>query len=575
MTEITATRQTHALRIAALVALLVGVVLRTAHFLHGRGLWSDEVRLAINIMARSFAGLLHPLDYDQVAPVPFLWLTRATALIGGPNPYALRLWPLIAGLLLLVVMRRLAFRLLPAGPALLASALVALSPIAIYYSAELKPYSVDAFLAAGLIALALRLLEAPADGRRWIMLLAAGAISVICSVSAILVLAAIGFGLLASPEIRATRAGWLRLIGTGAVWLLAFLPAYVFVYHPGSSSAMMESGWERHYLTPGTPDLAFRADFLARTIFGRFFSVTPIGAYRFSPFMSRLWCVLVVAGMVFLARRKGRAAAFCVAGPIILVLLGSVARVYPLWPRLVLFTLPSLALLTAEGTWGGLGLVVRGPWVPRVGLIASLLLVAPAVRTDITVLLRPIERDETGRLLTVFLGESEPTDPVYIAAGGIPSWVFHTTDWSAPDSARLAWMASRATSGGPGFLNRPSRGHSVHHEGWEQRRPLGQRIELMGIASGVTTSYMPPFARPIADTGWVENEADRIVADARPRVWIFNTDLDPRQYNELRAALAERGCREMSRIEEPGASLSLFFVEPRVEQHSPRPPIAP
>lgn len=575
MTDTITTRQPVALRTAALVVLLLGVALRTAHFLHGRGLWSDEVRLALNIMTRSFAGLLHPLDYDQVAPVPFLWLTRATALIGGPNPYALRLWPYLAGLLLLAVTHRLAFRLLPAGPALFATALVALSPIAIYYSAEFKPYSVDAFLAAGLIALALRLLEEPADGRRWSLLVGAGAIGVTCSVSAILVLAAVGLGLMASPQIRATRAGWVRLLSTGAVWLLAFLPAYVFVYHPGSSSAMMESGWERHYLTPGTPDLAVRADFLARTILSRFFAVSPIGAYRFSSLMSQFWCLLASAGMLFLARRKGLAVALCVAGPIILVLLGSAARVYPLWPRLVLFTLPSLALLIAEGTWGALGLAIRGPWVQRLGLVAGLLLVAPAVRTGLTVLLHPIERDETGRLLPVFLGESEPTDPVYVAAGGIPSWVFHTTDWSAPDTARLAWMASLATSGGPGFLNRPSRGHAVRHEGWELRRALGQRIELMGIASGVTTSYMPPFARPIADTGWVENEADRIVADARPRVWIFNTDLDPRQYNELRAALVTRGGREVSRINEPGTSLSLFVMNPRAAHERMASPVVP
>ena len=301
----------------------------------------------------------------------------------------------------------------------------------------------------------------------------------------------------------------------------------------------------------------------------------PIGAYRLAPLSSQLGCVLVVAGMVFLARRKGPAAALCVAGPIILVLLGSAAQIYPLWPRLVLFTLPSLALLSAEGTWGGLGLAIRGPWVQRLGLVAGLFMVAPAVRTGITVLLHPIERDETGRLLAVFLGQSEPTDPVYVAAGGIPSWVFHTTNWSAPDSARLARMASLATSGGSGFLNRPSRGHAVHHEGWEERRPLGQRIELMGIASGATTSYMPPFAKPIADTGWVENEADRIVSEARPRVWIFNTDLDPRQYNALRAALATRGGREASRIEEPGASLSLFVVAPPVEHHLLPPPATP
>ena len=562
MTNSIAARRPTAFRTTVLALLLIGTVLRAAHYLHGRGLWSDEIRLAINIMGRSFASLLRPLDYDQVAPIPFLWLTRATALLAGPDGYALRLWPFIGGLLLLPIMRRLAFRVMTAGPALFATGLVALSPLAIYYSAELKPYGIDALVAAGLILVALRLLDEPTTDRRWTVLTFAGAVSVIGSTSAIVVLASIGLGLLASPEIRATRAGWIRLMTTGTVWLAAFVPAYVFVYHPGSSSTMMETAWERHFLTPSTPDLAFRAEYLARTIFGRFFFVAPVGPHAISPLTSRLISLLVLAGTVSLARRKRLAVALCVAGPIALVLLGSAARVYPLWPRLVLFTLPSTAILIAEGTWGLLGLVVRGALLLPIGLAASVLLLVPAARTGIDVLAHPIERDESARLVSTFLAQSQPTDPIYVAVGAIPSWTFYTTNWSAPDSARLAWMAALATSGGPDFLNRPSRNRAVRHEGWEQRRPLGRRIELTGIATGVTTSYIPPFRQSIADTGWADNEADRIVAEAHQRLWIFSTDLGTRQLNELRTALTVRGAREQTRYEEPGATLSCFVMEP-------------
>ena len=41
--------------------------------------------LATSIVSRSFRGLLHPLDYGQLAPVPFLWLERAAVAVGGPD----------------------------------------------------------------------------------------------------------------------------------------------------------------------------------------------------------------------------------------------------------------------------------------------------------------------------------------------------------------------------------------------------------------------------------------------------------------------------------------------------------
>ncbi len=58
--------------------------LRLARYLWRDSLWGDEAMLAGSIVGRSFRALVPPLDYGQLAPVPFLWLERASSPLGGP-----------------------------------------------------------------------------------------------------------------------------------------------------------------------------------------------------------------------------------------------------------------------------------------------------------------------------------------------------------------------------------------------------------------------------------------------------------------------------------------------------------
>ena len=59
--------------------LALGVLLRLRAYFHNRALWLDEVYLALNLVPRSYAELLQPLDHDQGAPLGFLLATGATS----------------------------------------------------------------------------------------------------------------------------------------------------------------------------------------------------------------------------------------------------------------------------------------------------------------------------------------------------------------------------------------------------------------------------------------------------------------------------------------------------------------
>lgn len=113
-----------------------------SRFIDPRPLWLDEALIALNILSRSPVDL-SPLADSQIAPLGFLWSEWLVTRLAGTGELALRFIPLVASVIALLSFARLAGRLLDARLAMLATALAAVSPLLIYYSAEVKPYAFD------------------------------------------------------------------------------------------------------------------------------------------------------------------------------------------------------------------------------------------------------------------------------------------------------------------------------------------------------------------------------------------------------------------------------------------------
>src|SRR5215510_1628216 len=125
------------------IVVLAGVCARILLFGHSRALWMDETSLALNIVERSYGQLVKPLAYVQGAPVGFLWLEKLIGSLGGYGDRSLRLLPLIAGCFALYLVAKMALRVNEARVAPITVAMIAFSPFAIYFSSEVKQYSVD------------------------------------------------------------------------------------------------------------------------------------------------------------------------------------------------------------------------------------------------------------------------------------------------------------------------------------------------------------------------------------------------------------------------------------------------
>src|SRR5262245_49797910 len=162
---------------AAWTIIAVGVLLRLAHLVAGRNLWSDELMLANEVLPRGLGELAQPFEATG-APIGFLVLTRLAVDLLGEHDWVLRLVPFIAGCAALVLVYRVALRLLTPSAALVAVTIVAVSPPAIYYATEFKQYAGDLAVLPAVLLAALRVQEAPESRGRLLAFAVVGTIAI-------------------------------------------------------------------------------------------------------------------------------------------------------------------------------------------------------------------------------------------------------------------------------------------------------------------------------------------------------------------------------------------------------------
>ena len=540
--------------------LAAGFLLRIANYLQCRSLWLDEASLALSIATRSYGELVRPLDYNQAAPLLFLWAERLAVSLGGVNESALRLIPLIAGLATLVVVWRLAERLLPPPAAVLATALAAFSPALVVYSVEAKPYSIDGLSGAALLLLGVLVLERPDAVRRWTALVAAGAVALLGSTTAPLVLAGTGLGLVASTHVRRSTYGRRWLAAAALVWSALLVVLYLTFYKAADSEYLHEV-WRTNFLIPGTPGLFDRTwslllEVVWSSLMGGITSWGLVGVRKVlvngGTFV--LLCCAAL-GIKHLARARGWPVTLLALGPAAALLGASALGLYPVSIRLVLFLLPALVLLTSAGVQDVTGSFGshRGPQL--LALIGCCFVVRAATY-DVLSLIIPA-RSEDGRAVIRDLEQRHRSgEPVYLYARGLVVWAFYTTDWRSPDLERLAWYRTQGGPDGPAFENAPTRGRPVAaDEGEGLTYHVPGRPEVIGLSTGARWLALAGFSQPGPDAGWAAREAARIREATTSTAWIFVTHTVDASHEDLLEQLARLGATVSYRRIEWGAAV--------------------
>ena len=527
----------------------VGTVLRLGEFAALTPLDIDEAMVGLNIAARGYAGLLQPLDYGQTAPVLFLWGAHLATWLAGVSELALRVLPFIAGVVLPWATWKLAARLLEPRAAVLAAAFTACAPILVRYSSVAKPYAVDALVTVILVWLALDTANEPERARTWWRLLGAGAVALLASQPALFVLAGLTAALALDPRVRRVP-GWVwRLATRAALWSALFATLYFTWYRRVATDGYMRQFWAWSFLSPGSPSLVDRLPLIARETLFPFF----IGSRPHTFLVIVVLLALCGVGSVGLRRRWGLWATVLAVGPVVAALVASTVGGYPIAARLMIYAAPLLMLIVAQGVATGIGWVrdpaaARAAWVL---VVVWLVLLGEAAAT------RRRPAPDVPSLVQLLRRASPPEAPVYVLANALPMWAFYTTDWAAPDSARLHWLGRLAGPGGPAFHNAAARGRLRPDEAaalvgrWEG----GARAEIIGLATGMQKRDLAGLSRSRPDSGWVEDEVKRIVAAGDHDVWLLLAFAFSHEGDELLAGLDAAGEERIYERDAPDASL--------------------
>ncbi len=385
------------------ILLGIGVVLRVAQYLFNRSLWYDEIHIGMNILERSYRGLLLPLSKAH-APLGFLMLEKVATNILGRGEYALRLVPLIAGLASLFLFRSIAVRMLSRRAVPVAVGLFVLCDPLIYFSSELKQYSSDVATSLVLLIAMWRTREGAPAWRPLALLALAGAVAIWFSHPSVFVLAGGGvtLGLGAMARRDTTRLRLLVLVG--AVWIFSFALCYQLSLRTTAQDAGLLKFWDKAFL-PLPPKS------LADLLWGPRAILSMIQGPAGFEFPGLAVLALAAGCVAFLAADPERLA--LLLAPLPLALLASGLHKYPFSGRLLLFLVPSILLLVGEGveyvrqTSGGRGRIVGATLLVMLllppALNAGRHLFAPRTREEIKPVLAHIrEKLRSGDRLYVY-----------------------------------------------------------------------------------------------------------------------------------------------------------------------------
>jgi hypothetical protein len=513
--------------VIAVAAIVVGVSLRVVEFLRDRPLWLDEAMLALNIASRSMMQLARPLDYDQTAPLVYLWIERVAVSLTGVSERSLRLLPFIAGVALVPLVWVVARRLAGAATATIATVLVAVSVTLVTFSAEGKQYGVDPLATVLTVWLALRVMARPESRGAWWQLVAGGATCLLLSQPAVFALGGVVIALAIDADARRSPLWRRRLPLAVTCWAIMFVALYLGVYQATATSEYMRAFWEGTFLDPRAPDFLLRLRLFAIAAFAS----PMLTASLFVPGI--VFAIAWIAGVWTLWTRRP-AAALLVAAPLVLSAVACALGHYPVMDRLFLFAAP-LTLVAYASLLARL-VEIAPARVTGAALVAACGALAIAVAPTHVERIRHPVFFAVGKQIILDVDSLSRGEPVYVAARSFPLWVYYTTNWDAPDAARLAWAASIGGAGAPAHNNAPPSGRVRTDALSLLARSYRGRLEMVGMPTGrqyltstrsLDASLTPDkLALPLEpDSGWAGIEVTRMAAAARPRLWVFGSHM--------------------------------------------------
>jgi len=323
----------------------IGIILRLIRYLYNPSLWFDESDTAVDIINRPFSNLIEPSpDWSSKYPYGFLLLIKSAIHLFGTSEYALRLVPLLFGILSVFLFYRVAKKYIEPAAVLVAIGLFAFADPLIFQSANLKPYSGD--LAFGLIVyiwvdhIRLKKMNTPDMVLGGMM----GAVMVWFSYPALFVFSGVGV-CLAVSGFRArdwSRIGRLAVIYL--MWAMSFTASY-FIYIRNLVSNFGRSmddllAMEQAFV-PFPPASLNDIKWIMDNFFEMFINPAGLIFSGIAAFAFLVGCISIF--------NDNKEKFYLLISPILFTVLASILHQYPFKNRLIVFLVPFVLIFIGEG----------------------------------------------------------------------------------------------------------------------------------------------------------------------------------------------------------------------------------
>lgn len=414
-----------------------GLLLRISQFLFNRSLTEGEAPLALNIIERSFSQLAEPLDYVQIAPLGFLVSQKAITMVFGTSEYALRLLPLLAGLLAMILFYFLAKKTIDRKAIPFALILFASCDHLIYFSSEMKQYSTDVLCSLVLLIIIVSIIHAPRKRLNLLLLGGVGAITFWFSHPALLTYSA-GAILLVWFLLREKQ--WHTLVWHAVAQGIAIVSFTILFYvslKSTSQNQAMLSFWQPSFMP--FPPLSLREFLWLPFVLLRMFKFP--GGFSYYELLPAVVAFIIGYSVIFNKKQHLHA---LLSLPIIVTLVASALHKYPFEGRLLLFLTPLLLIPIAAGIEH-----IRVATIERSSLLATafiLVLLAHPVGNAWYRLIRPRAPEELRPVMEYVDNHHEEGDGVYVYYASLNAFHYYrkrfawTEIYHAGIEARSEWQ---------------------------------------------------------------------------------------------------------------------------------------
>jgi hypothetical protein len=270
-------------------------------------MWFDELTSALNIRDKSFYQLAtQSLDYNQVAPVGFLWLEKLSTVFLGVNNHAYRFFPLVFSIISLFLFLNISKHFFK-GIALLSAFTLCASSVSLwFYGGEAKQYAGDITASLFIVWSALQLMKPVLKKSTFWLIVIGGFILILCSLPAIviasLVFAVVYINLL-KKHIKLSKQSFYLI---AFVWGLACLLLAIYAKFIISTTVQdaMSNYWSRGFVPLNNfgEGLSWIVSGLQKEL-NFFLTAWMQDVYPSIKFISLMLLIFSVPGLIFLSKK--------------------------------------------------------------------------------------------------------------------------------------------------------------------------------------------------------------------------------------------------------------------------------